>query len=267
MDDEQMAKQLVLHVEHYLVAVAEHLMKHGVAISQAFSYGPYTEDGFVFTDVEGILYFSTRFARQLDGRGAVDLFWTATSGWCLGDLDAPAFPADCARWMGCGLLPEPERVAAFLDTYRLNPEKAGCAERPYYRCHGGLISLVQRLAAYMPPHTSADYPARLRFAAARDHVYSRRICKALNADGRDSIVNMPLRIRELDALLHLLEYAEVSSAGWGPDGFAGLLASALEARRAGREEAAERHSSALAEAAVRWQRIDELRNLRQHGGT
>ncbi|WNZ06203.1 DUF6292 family protein [Streptomyces sp. 11x1] len=267
MTGEQMSKTLAFHVEHYMIAVAEHLMAKGAPISLVHSCGPYTEEDHVFPDVEGTLYFSKRFAEQLDGRGGVDLHWAGTSGWCLSNLDVPDSPNGDARWMGNGLMPEPERVAAFLDTYRLSPEQAGSTERPYYRSEGSdFPALLQRLAAYVPPRDSAGYKARPRFSTARDQAYSRRILDALTPQGKDPIVEVPLRSSELEALLHLLEYAQVSSGGLGPNDFASLLASDLEGRRGGGYDAVERHRSALTEAAARRQRIEAHRRRQQGEG-
>ncbi|MFE7169692.1 hypothetical protein [Streptomyces sp. NPDC057616] len=220
MADEQMSKTLAFHVEHYLIAVAEHLMARNVAIRRVYSCGPYTEEGHVFPDVEGTLYYSKHFGQQLDDQGGVDLHWSGTSGWRLGS-DDPETPDEDAHWMGTGLLPEPERVAAFLDTYRLNPEKAGSRERPYYRAEGrDFPALLQRLSAYLPARTSFEYATGVRFSTARDKAYARRVLNVLTPPGKDPVVDVPLRAGELEALLQLLEYVQVSSAPMGPGDFA-----------------------------------------------
>ncbi|MER6406277.1 DUF6292 family protein [Streptomyces viridosporus] len=253
-------EELEFHLEHYLAAVAEHLMTQGAAVSHVHSCGPYaTADGYDFPDIEGALFFTPRFSRQVGGLTSVDLHWEGTSGWCLGDTNHPEFPQG-ARWLGDGLLPEPERVAAFMDTYRLNPGQAGSTERPYYRSEGSdFPALIERLAAYVPSPSSLDYEPGRRFLNARDKVYLGRVLTALTPQGTDLIEEVPLRTSELNALLTLLEYAEAAAGTLGPDGFAGLLADDLEGRRRSGYDAVDRHRSALVEAADRQKRIEDHR--------
>ncbi|MEH0449953.1 hypothetical protein QA811_41975 [Streptomyces sp. B21-102] len=163
-------------------------------------------------------------------------------------------------------MPEPKRVAAFLDTYRLDLEQAGSRERPYSRGQGDdFPALLQRLSAYVPPRKSAEYLARWQFSAARDKAYTQRVSDALTPRGNDSVVEVPLHARELDALLQLLTYAQVSPEALRPRDFAHLLASDIEGLRGGGSEAAARYRSALAKAAPRRQRRDERRRGQKGG--
>ncbi|MGW4757511.1 DUF6292 family protein [Streptomyces chartreusis] len=265
MTDERMSKSVAFHVEHYMIAVAEHLMAAGAAISSVYSRGPYVKKDHVFPDTEGTVSLTRHSSEQLDGRGDTGLHWAGTSGWYLGP-DDPDTADENVHWMGNGLVPEPERVAAFLDTYRLAPERAGSRERPYYRGAGTDFSvLLERLSAYVPARTSGQHSPHWRFSSARDVVYLQRVLDALTPQGKDPVVDVPLRASELDALSHLLEYVQVTAGGLGPSDFAHYLACDIEGRRTGGYEAAALHRNALDETAAWMRRIQGFRRQQEDG--
>ncbi|MFE4873848.1 hypothetical protein [Streptomyces sp. NPDC056682] len=112
--------------------------------------------------------------------------------------------------VGVALIPEPDRVAAFLSSLQLDPHVAGSGDRPFYRQPlQDLPDLCERLRVYR----RVDYgnPSyELRFDNSRCGAYYARTAQALTS-GDDDIVNVPVRRGELEALLHLLEFAEGSS--------------------------------------------------------
>uniref|UniRef100_UPI003F497C75 hypothetical protein n=1 Tax=Streptomyces chartreusis TaxID=1969 RepID=UPI003F497C75 len=265
MIDELTSESVEFHVEHYMIAVAEHLLAAGAAVSGVYSRGPYAEAGDAFLDTEGAVCLTQRSSEQLDGCASTGLHWAGTSGWYLGP-DDPGAPDENMRWMGDGLVPEPGRVVAFLDTYRLAPERAGSRERPYYRGAGtDFNALLERLSAYVPPRTSGQYLARWRFSSARDTAYVRRLLDALTPQGTDPVVDVSLHASELDALLQLLEYVQVAAGGLGPSDFARYLARDIEGRRSGGRDAVMLHRSALDETAVWLRRIQEYQRQKDSG--
>ncbi|MFF3139574.1 DUF6292 family protein [Streptomyces mirabilis] len=256
MTEEHILKALALHVEQYVTTVAEHLMAEGAAIKTVYTSDPYSNEDRITLDVEAFLYFTELFARQLGGGEPFDLHWDGTSGWCLCNANSDNF-LDCAYWMGDGLLPEPQRVASFVDTFRLSPDRAGSRERPYYRSEGSELSgLLKRLSPYVQPQRPIDYRLYSRFSESRQKAYYQRVMDALTRQSTDPMLDLPLRASELDSLLHLLEYVQVSSSTFGPGDFAALLANDLKARRNGGYTAAHRHRSAQTEAAERQQEIE-----------
>ncbi|MFJ8159125.1 hypothetical protein [Streptomyces sp. NPDC094468] len=264
--DEDASTVVTLYAEHYLISVAEYLMTQGAAISAVFCHGPESDPENPIPDVSGTLNLGSRFARQLDGKGCLDLHWTGNSGWFLGNVEERNFPTG-SHWMGNGLLPEANRVASFLEAYRLDPAQAGSTERPYYRAEkDGLPELVERLAAFVPPYGTGYRSPGFRFSAARDDVYYRRVLAALRPEINDYLIDISLHAGELEVILQALEYAQVAPTGPGMSDFVERLASDLEARRGGGRDAALRHRSALAEAAARWRRMEKGRLIRNDAG-
>ncbi|GHH83332.1 hypothetical protein GCM10018781_70350 [Kitasatospora indigofera] len=230
--DARTARALEFRTAHYVTAVAEQLMADGVPVTSVYSCGPYSGPEDSFEDVEGGIDFTHRFGRQISPDSEGGLHWTGTSGWCYLRSTGPVrdFLAG-AGWMEEGLLPEPHRVAAFLDTVRLTPAAAGSRERPRYRATGrGVPELLDRLAGYVPG-PPAQHAPQPRFAELRARAYHERVRTALAPQGPDPVLELPLRASEFQAVLHLLEYAEVASSSFGPGVLAGRLSEALQARR------------------------------------
>ncbi|MFF4138128.1 hypothetical protein ACFY1B_43145 [Streptomyces mirabilis] len=200
-----------------MTAVAEKLLSEGTPVSSVTAFGRYDdeEQGTHHDDVEGGIRLNESFTRRFLPDAETGLHWSATSGWCLWVI--PRGPAgtggtfyDGARWLGAGLIPEPDRVASFLSSLQLDPHAAGSSDRPFYRqpLHD-LPGLCERLRVYRRvEYGNPSY--ELRFDNARCGAYYDRTVQALTS-GDEDIVNVPVRRSELEALLHLLEFAEGSS--------------------------------------------------------
>ncbi|MFJ4634025.1 DUF6292 family protein [Streptomyces sp. NPDC088847] len=194
-------------------AVAMVLLKEGVPVTSIRASG-LSLSRESETDFDGDL----RFTRALDNRLAdnaedITLHWSGTSGWCLLVLhDDDHDHYRHARWLGAGLLPAPERVAAFMSTLQLFPGEAGSDERPFYRPFGeGVHELHQRLAVFLPP--PGDWRSRRSFQQSfrdgRAHAYATRVSAALTSQNGTE-VELRLRVGELEALRYMLEHLEGS---------------------------------------------------------
>ncbi|GGV53432.1 hypothetical protein [Streptomyces spectabilis] len=205
-------------IGHYMNAAAAALLNEGVPVIGVRGSGrvrTLTDDDFE-TDVDGAVSFTTRFERDLypDSEN-VDLHWSGTSGWCLLPLkDDDVDYYGHARWIGAGLVPPVDRVVSFVATARLSPAEAGSSERPFYRTPGSdLTELHQRLAAFVP--APGDLRGRTYGMCFNDLVnrfYTARVHSALNSSD-DAEISVALRPGELDALRHLLEYAQTHAVG------------------------------------------------------
>lgn len=262
--DPRIARELGHRTKHYVIAVAEQLLAEAVPVSNVHGLGPSDDPDDTILDPEGGVTFTDRFDDQLGGHDC-GLHWNGASGWCF--YNYPGSAGDLltgARWMGHGLLPEPHRVAAFLDTVRLNPAEAGSTERPYYRQEGhDFPALLERLAAYTPAPNSINSRPGPRFTTIRDLAYRGRVLADLTPVGPDPVIDLPVRASELAALLHLLEYAEADSSPVGPGTFAGHLAQDLHARGDGAYESAQRNRTALTFAADLRDRMEQARRRNQ----
>jgi len=100
--------------------------------------------------------------------------------------------------MGDGLLPSPRRVAAFLDTVRLDPDQAGTEERPYYRQKGrDFPALLERLVPYVPGRAAVTHPPGVRFTQAQATAYHHRVLASLTVQGvPDLVIDLSLRAYE-----------------------------------------------------------------------
>ncbi|MBV2154921.1 DUF6292 family protein [Kitasatospora sp. SUK 42] len=262
--DARTARTLEFRAAHYVTAVAGQLMAQGVPVAAVYSCGPYSEPEHFFNDVEGGIDFTRRFGQRISADSDCGLYWAGTSGWCFlrNGGRADDFLAN-ARWMGDGLLPEPHRVAAFLDAMRLTPTAAGSSERPYYRAEGcEFPALLDRLAAYVPD-SAAQHAPKPRFAELRARAYQERVRAALTPSGHDPVLDLPLRASEFQAVLHLLEFAEVASSPYGPGVLAADLAEDLQARQVGGHETALHNRRALSHAADLQRRMAEERRRRR----
>lgn len=202
-------------VGHYMNAVAVALLEEGVPVTsiRASKLSTSRESE---TDVDGEL----RFTRNLEDRLVpkaedITLHWSGTSGWCLLVLhDDDHDHYHHARWLGAGLLPPPERVAAFMSTVQLSPGEAGSNERPFYRPFGeGVEELYQRLAMFLPSPDDwrSHHSFQKSFLAGRAHAYATHVSAALTSQG-DTEVELRLRVSELEALRHMLEHLEGSES-------------------------------------------------------
>ncbi|MEU1091461.1 hypothetical protein ACFYPN_31985 [Streptomyces sp. NPDC005576] len=215
MAETALADALNNAIGHYMTAVAEKMLAEGTPVSAVNAWGRYDDDEDrekYRNDVEGSVHLNDSFVRRFLPDAEAGLHWSGTSGWCLWILPKGASGSfyDGARWLGAGLIPEPDRVAAFLSSLQLDPHTAGSADRPFYR-HPleDLPDLCERLRVHRRvEYSNPSY--ELRFNDARCGAYYDRTAQALTS-GADDMVNVPVRRGELEALLHLLEFAEGSS--------------------------------------------------------
>ncbi|WP_445270365.1 DUF6292 family protein [Streptomyces sp. DSM 41634] len=247
----KLAVELSRHAGHYAAAVAEVLLKEGLPVSGISSCGPYDDPEEPYSDVQASIDFTKSFQDQYGGD--CGLHWAGSSGWCFYRVTDEAQYLKGARWLGAGLVPEPRRVASFVDTIRLDPDVAGSVEQPYYRQDGqGFPELMARLRPYVPVRHA--YSPSGRVDSARKDAYSERVVAALNHPASTAPVRVPLRQGELVALLHLLEYSETHQNPFGR-----LLAADIRARIGDRAGGAELHESALEEAVRRQRARDQRR--------
>ena len=222
-------------IGHYMNAVAAALLNEGVPVTGVRGSGRVRvlEDDDLGTDVDGDLSFSATFERLLFSTAEnVYLHWSGTSGWCLLPLlndDADYY--DHARWIGAGLVPSADRIVAFVTAARLSPAEAGSSERPFYRQPASdLTELHQRLAVFVPaPETLNGRTYETCFANLIHRVYTTRVDNALNSPD-DTDVSVALRSGEIEALRHLLEYAQTHAVGM-LGAYARCLAEDLDNRR------------------------------------
>ncbi|MGW6247897.1 hypothetical protein [Streptomyces roseolus] len=219
MAEPPLASALKNAIGHYATAVAEKLLAEGTPVSSVTAWGRYDDDEDRerhHNDVEGSINLNESFVRRFLPDAEAGLHWSGTSGWCLwilpkGGAGASGSFYDGARWLGAGLIPEPDRVAAFLSAVQLDPYSAGSADRPFYRQPlEDLSGLCERLQVHRRLYYS-NPSYEVRFDNARCGAYYDRTARALTS-GADDIVNVPVRRSELEALLHLLEFAEGSSS-------------------------------------------------------
>lgn len=251
----RLSDELTRCAGHYAAAVAELLLEQGLPVILISSCGPYDDPEEPYSDVQAGVSFTQSFQDRYGG--SAGLQWEGDSGWCFYRVTDQLDYLEGARWLGAGLLPEPRRVAAFLDLVRLDPDEAGSTERPYYRTAGhGLPDLLERLR----PHTLKTFAhnPRARFGFARTNAYVERVTAALTEPDSSPAVQVPLQRGELTALLHLLEYSEDLR-----NPYARRLAADITARVNTSTPASHVTDSAAREAA----RLQRLRNQqRGHDG-
>jgi hypothetical protein len=230
-------------IGHYMASVAEHLLGEGLPVSGIAVYSDFTDDTQARhqKDVEGAIYFTSRFERALlGGPGTAQLHWCAVSGWCLVLVPSSSFTAGQSfRWLGEGLWPVREAVARFVLTMRADP-RSKSSERPMYRSPGAdLEGLAERLGSFVPePDSPAEHDYVYRFARRLSETYRDRIGGALLAPQQDR-VQVVLSSGELEALRlvsDFVEATEVVAEGAsralppGPGSLAHLLANDLTRR-------------------------------------
>ncbi|MFD3779956.1 DUF6292 family protein [Streptomyces sp. NPDC058612] len=196
-------------------AVATVLLAEGVPVTSTWSAQWKSPE--VATDVGGDIRFTGRLTQRLvPEAGDVTLHWSGTSGWCLLVLrDDDHEYYHHARWLGAGLLPSPDHIAAFMSAVQLSPAEAGSNDRPFYRSYGeGVEDLHQRLSAFLPPASDwkRAHTYEHNFFHDRAHAYAAKVSASLRS-GDDTNVDVRLRRGELEALQHLLEFAQGSAGG------------------------------------------------------
>jgi hypothetical protein len=263
--DPQLEDQLASAIGHYVTFVAEQLLKEGLPVTGVHAYADHEEISHPETDdVEGGISFSRAFQFEFFPGGEVILHWTGTSGWCLCSFppkDKGGF-YDNARWLGAGLLPSPERVAAFVSTVRLDPANADSGERPFYRRpREDFPALLKRLAAFTP--RDEQYRRRghdHRFRSIQGLAYRGRVIDALVSTD-DTIVDLPIRRSELRALIHLIDYAEAAGAPYGVEDFVTPFRADLTQRIGGSHDSVRKHRQAITHAHTVRQRMEEQRRV------
>ncbi|MFE1198441.1 hypothetical protein ACFW6E_37815 [Streptomyces olivaceoviridis] len=151
-------------------------------------------------------------------------------------------------------------MAAFLSSLQLDPHAAGSGDRPFYRQPlQDLPGLCERLQAHRRLYYG-NPSYELRFNEARCGSYYDRTIQALTS-GDDSIVNVPVRRGELEALLHLLEFAEGSSHK-PVRLFADYMAGDIAQRR-GEPDGVNEHRRALAYAIEAKERKEQAERRQQ----
>ncbi|MEU1298764.1 MULTISPECIES: hypothetical protein [Streptomyces] len=243
-------EKLEAGVGHYLAAVAERLLADGLPIMSLYAYAADDERLIDDNDIEGSIHFQKAFQASLNGPAESFLHWVGTSGWCYRTIHhetGAGSPSEDARWLDAGLLPSPDRVAAFVSAVRVDPDTAGSSERPCYRTSGDhLHELAAGFTRFAPgaQHTPlAQTNHEYRFVEAQGAAYRDRVLKAL-ASGDDRVLFLPIRHSELRALKDLLEYTEITAPLSGPHDVAHSLAQDLTLRTPGDHRSVQRHCRA-----------------------
>ncbi|MFF3460760.1 hypothetical protein ACFYXH_42260 [Streptomyces sp. NPDC002730] len=251
--NEELARQLQVHVGHYMAAVAEQLLDEGIPIVSLHAYAPKASSAY-FDDAEGALGFGISFQRNTYASEGHALYWTADSGWCfhLAPVTGPPLICDPTRWLSDGLVPTPWRVATFVFAVQLDFPSTGSEERPFYRVRSSDIpALIDRLAQYVPsPQDSRPHPSyHHRFGRLHAQAYHNRVLRALLSQVEDRVLDLPLRASELKAVLELLEFAEATSRPHGPNN--------LAARAGGDYRSLQQYRTALDHAMIVQENIDD----------
>lgn len=247
---DEYAREVVDAVGHYMAAVAEHLLRSGVAVTDIGAFDPVAEelDGVlvVVDDVCGQVGLALRVQASISKSAAqVSLEWDAISGWRLFRAAAKGRPDGQARWLGRGLVPEPDRVELFVLAGQLDFTVAGSDEEPAYRlADRDYAALLDRLGRYAdePGYVSRGWKAR--WHQVRGQIYTDKMVGALVNERTDPVVDFPLRASEVAALRVALECAELELTPLGSEVLEGL-AGDLAQRTAGDRSSAELHRRGL----------------------
>lgn len=241
-------------VGHYMAGVAERLLIDGLPVTSIYAHAVCDERSLTDDDAEGRIHFKQSWPSFKENTESF-LHWAGTSGWCYRTVrkTAGADPStESARWLNAGLLPDADRVAAFVSAVQVCPGAAGSAERPFYRTAlDQLYDLVTRLRQYAPgpehsPLAHSSYEAR--FTEVHGAAYRNRVIRAL-VSGDDRVLFLPIRNSELRALQHLLAYAEAIAPLAGPYDLAQSLAEDLCRRTPGDHRSVYLHDNARSMAA------------------
>ncbi|WP_105973621.1 DUF6292 family protein [Streptomyces geranii] len=264
--DSNLVDDLESAIGHYVTAVAVKLLAEGLPVKSIHAYGHYDDTTQQESDdVEGGIDFGSAFQQSVFPGGEAGLHWAGASGWCLFLIpNSGGGLYGGARWLGAGLLPSPERVAAFVSSAQLDARSAGSAERPFYRTpRENLPELLKRLEAFAPEDELREHDYEYRFRSLQGQAYRQRVIDAL-VSGEDAIVDLPIRRSELQAVLHLLDYAEAAdSTTRGPEDFVAPVAADLT-QRIGRDYGSvQAHQQALEHAQEVQRAIEEYRSRKE----
>ncbi|GAA2062043.1 hypothetical protein GCM10009839_86410 [Catenulispora yoronensis] len=185
----------------YTVAVAEQALAEGLPVVDVILGPPELSQG-KRQESEAWLYFPYDFNSGLGARECT-LGWNEASGWFFQrEQDSENQER---RWLGQGLVPDPERVAIFATTLRVSPGSAGSLERPFYRSPG---RLEPELLGRLKPYGGNWGPYSELFANVRNRHFDRRLATAIDADPPGSPINLPLLPGEFTALEVALEWLD-----------------------------------------------------------
>jgi len=222
-----------------MAAVAERLLEDGMQVSSIYAYSAFDDAAIGSSDLEGSIHFNKAFQDSVRGNTESFLHWVGTSGWCyrtVHDVSSGDNSFVAPRWLGAGLLPTPDRVAAFVSDIRVAPDMAGSARRPCYRTsRNQLAELAAHLRRYAPgpqhsPLAHINYEYRLH--EAQGSTSRSRIVKEL-LSGDDRVLFFPILKSELHALQYLLEYTESVAPLTGPGDLAHGFAQDFAQRTSG----------------------------------
>jgi len=238
--------QLEVAIGDYMAVVAGKLLEDGLPVTGVRGYGIYDDD--LDGSEEGSINFGLAFQAGLLPGGEAGLEWTGTSGWFFALTKGQADLHEGARWLGAGLVPSPERVAAFVSSMLLDPVNTGSSERPFYRpAEQDPEELLERLAPFALEKPYRTFGYNHFFRALQGRAYRDRVLTALSTPD-DAILDLPIRRSELQALLHLIDYAEVAGAGPGVGDLVGPFAADLTQRIGHGHDSARHHRRAVTHA-------------------
>ncbi|MFG2894988.1 hypothetical protein [Streptomyces sp. NPDC048248] len=241
-------------VGHYMASVAELLLRDGYPVAYVGSCPPEELDDSPENDGAGYIDFAPVVITQTNGApdGARELFfdWDTSSGWRL-VLETSARASSLTRWMGAGLTPAPERVAAFFLSALLDLHSAGSDERPFYRQAGHDIDgLAQRLSQF-----DRNTSFKERFRSAQNRTAERQFTGAVLAE--DTVITLPLRTGELTALQRLSDFLDMNAE---LRSMTTMLIADLKARAvATTDDTSRRSVTSHSTAAALAERLDRLR--------
>jgi len=194
---------------HYLATVAGTLLAQRLPVNDIDVLPPERVNG-DYRKAVGLISFTRDFAHEVAGHECnLTLDWWEDSGWCLTRVDLDDTAEE--RWLGAGLVPAPDRVAAFVAGAQLDLATAGSGERPYYRqAPGDLGPLLERLGGYADAQHNQGFGADWsgRFVQMRTSVYEVRAIGVLTGGQDDPVIDVPMHASELAAVLDLLEYLQ-----------------------------------------------------------
>ncbi|MEY9861349.1 hypothetical protein ABH935_006990 [Catenulispora sp. GAS73] len=251
-------KEFDRYVGNYAVAVARHALADGLPVVDLI-LGPPEDIGDGREDGEAWMFFPNDFNSGLGARECT-LGWNEASGWYF-QRESHKKPME-RRWLGHGLVPDPDRVAIFATTLQVNPDSAGSLERPFYRSPGCLEpELLDRLKPYT--RTSDSY--RESFTRERNRHFDRRLATTIAADPPGAPIHLSLLPGEYAALELALEWLDgLINAGYDQRGPLTAFARDIHKRRDA--DAAKINASRTSLAAAR-ARLEELRQqeAEKHG--
>ncbi|MCP2314278.1 hypothetical protein [Kitasatospora paracochleata] len=186
----------------YGTRVAALLMDDGIPVTHVeVDTGALADDEDGGTVWVGFPPVSTARRAGIEGGTYLSLCWNHLSGWSArGETDRDTLD----RWLGAGLEPPPERVAAFAAAALLDFHHTGSTERPYYRgMEHNRQALLDRLTdAYREKAAVPSF--RRTFAIQRSKSTRRHVLAQLGDRRPGSVV---LGRDEFEALCRVLEWS------------------------------------------------------------